>query len=121
MTQEFEPWNQHPRVCVLRVGDDYSQLNERERVQAAMAAILANVWIFNANTRARKEIKMGGHFYSNKLTMPPGISVGYNLSALANSPPQHPSFRCTVKVLACFSCGATKVGLLDGLCFKCRP
>lgn len=53
------PWNRHPRACVLVVGEDYSQTIQGERIKAAMAAILANVWIFNAMNRAKKERPMG--------------------------------------------------------------
>ncbi|MNO50346.1 hypothetical protein D3C76_407190 [compost metagenome] len=55
----FIPWSQHPRACVLAIGLDYDQTSESERVKATCAAMLANVWIFNARTRARKEVPMG--------------------------------------------------------------
>jgi len=55
----FTPWNQHPRSCVLEVGRDYDQTLEGDRHKASMAAILANVWIFNARAKARKNVPMG--------------------------------------------------------------
>lgn len=56
------PWNQHPRGCELLPNLDYDQRLEGDRVRASMAAILANVWIFNAQVRARKMAPMGVNY-----------------------------------------------------------
>jgi len=53
------PWNQHPRACELLPNLDYDQRLEGDRMRASMAAILANVWIFNARAKARKNVPMG--------------------------------------------------------------
>lgn len=98
-------WNHHPRACVIP-SSEYEATSESDRVEVAMAAILANVWIFNARTKIRKEWAFVGPLPKPSRTVG---KLAFHIDGRNTQPAQVPPLGATG---ICYSCETVGYGRL---------